>query len=220
MQNKEQMKAVIHELVQNAKLPIPEGEKGKYEEMLTKIFCENQKPQDVMGFSNEMMEHIYAYGYRLFNLGNYKQAAAIFQSLTVFDPYQSRFALALGASYHRQKNLRGASQYYLRAGFMNPEDPFPFFYLYDVYTLGEGLTDAQFCLEESIRRMGDNPTFAKMKEKCVLYLEGLKKQIEELRQKGELVPVDIDDPLSDVPSELKTVFEEEMKAKELKGAKK
>ena len=214
MQNKEQMKAVIHELIEHANLPIPASEKGKYEDIFVKIFCENRKPQEVLGFSNEMMEHIYAYGYRLFNLGNYKQAAAIFQSLTTFDPYQPRFALALGATYHRQKNLRGASQYYLRAGFMNPEDPFPFFYLYDVYLSGEGLSDAQFCLEEALQRMGDNPIFAKMKEKCVLYLEGLKNRIEDLRQKGELVPVEEEDFLKDAPPEIKAVLEEELKAKE------
>lgn len=215
--NKEQMKALIHELVQNVDLSIPEGEKEKFEKIFVQIFCENKKAKDVLGFSTDMMEHIYAYGYRLYNLGNYKQASQIFTTLTIYDAYEPRYALALGAAYHRLKNYRDASENYLRAGFMNPEDPLPFFYLFDVYKSSGILTDALFCIQEAIKRMGDNPVFAKMKEKSLLYHDALKHEILELQEKGELVPVDEVDSLEDVPQQLKEALDEELKAQEMKA---
>lgn len=216
MEKSDAVRSMIHEMIQKADLSIPEEEKGKYEEIFVKIFCENQKPRDVLGFSSEMMEHIYAYGYRLFNLGNYKQASDVFTSLTVYDPYEPRYTLALGAAFHRQKNLREASQNYLRAGFMNPADPVPFFYLYDVYQSSGIVGDAQFCLEEAIRRMGDNPVFSKMKEKSLLYLESLKKEIEELKSRGELEEIKPEIDVEDLPTEYQQMIAEEGKVKEIK----
>jgi|GEM_PF-1818230 len=213
---KKQLKVLIHEMIQKGDFKIPDEEKAKYEDIFVKIFCDKQRPRDVLGFSVDMMEYIYSYGYRLYNLGKYKDAGHVFTSLTIYDPYEARYALALGASQHRQNNLNEASQNYFRAGYLNPKDPLPFFYLYDCYMKGGILSDALFCLEEALKRMGDNPVFTKMKEKSLLYLNALQQQIEELRKKGELVPLDEKDPLEELPPEIQKMVEKELKERKEK----
>lgn len=64
--------------------------------------------------------------------------------------------------------------------------------------------------------MGDNPVFTKMKEKSLLYLNALQQQIEELRKKGELVPLDEKDPLEELPPEIQKMVEKELKERKEK----
>lgn len=152
-----------------------QNEKPKYEEVLIKIFGEHVKPKDAMGFSNETIEYIYSYGYRLYNNGNYKKAADVFAMLLVLDPTDSRFPLALGACNHRLKNWAEAVQNYYLAGVLEATSPLPFYYIFDCYIQNNFLQEAALCLEEVIKRAGNQEAYAKIKQKSKLLLEGLKK---------------------------------------------
>lgn len=208
----EKIKEMIHEMIQKLDLNVSGEDKKKYEEMMVKIFIDQAKPQEVLGFSDEMMEHIYAYGYRLYNLGSYKKASEVFQGLTTYNPQESRYALALGASYHRQKNHRDASRYYLRAGVLDPKDPLPFYYLYDCYTQCGLLGDAYICLQEVIDRAGNNPLYEKIKERCILLQSSLKEEIKKLSKEGEIGIITEEEFIEEeIPQQLKPLVDEEVK---------
>jgi len=212
----EGIRKLIHESIQQFDLKIPDEDKGKFEEIMNKIFIERQKPRDVLGFSEEMMEHLYQYGYRLYDNGNYKKAANVFLGLTVYDPYEARFAMALGASSHRIKNFRDATKYYLRAGMLDPKDPLPFYYMYDCYSQAGSLSDAEICLEVVIRRCGKVPLFAKIKERSLLLLDSLKKEIERLKKEGlvEEIPLNLAEEDMGLPPAFQKALEEQLKKQE------
>jgi type III secretion system low calcium response chaperone LcrH/SycD len=178
---------LVHEVIQNLDAKIKPEERQKLEEAMMKIVVEGQTPKDVLGFSDEMMEHMYNYGYRLYNNGNYKKASDVFRALTTYNPKENRYFLALGAALHRQKNNKEACEAYLVAAILDPKDPLPFYYMFDCYNQVGMLSDAQGCLQEAIRRMGDNPVFNKLKPRCELLLEGLLNHIKELEKEGKLL---------------------------------
>lgn len=184
------LQVLIKSVVDNIGEEITPDERKKMEEALVKIFVEHETPKEALGFSDEMMEHMYAYGYRLFNNGNYKRAGEVFIGLCTYNPKESRYVLGAGAAFHKQKNYLKACEYYLTAGILDTQDPLPFYYLYDCYNQAGILSDAQGCLEIAIHRMGDNPKFSKLKARAVLLLDGLKNYINQLEKEGQLITVD------------------------------
>ena len=174
------IREVIRAIMPQLTSELPDADKKRYEDLFIKMFCENQSPKEAMGISSEMLEHMYAFGYRLYNLGQYKQAATMFKSLTVYDPRNARYAFAMAATCHRAKNLKDASKYYLRASQINLDDPMPLYFLYDCYHQSGLLDDAKICLEEGIRRMSQNPVFSGLREKCQLFLNNLNQEIAQL----------------------------------------
>jgi type III secretion system low calcium response chaperone LcrH/SycD len=173
----EMIRQLIKDLVAKTPQDLSETEKAQYEDIMIKIFEEHQKPKDVLGFSDETMEYIYSYGYRLYNNGNYRKAAEIFIILVILEPLDPRFTLALGAANHRLNNWTEAIDNYYRCSLQDPTSPLPFYYMYDCYRQNDLLEESALCLEEVIKRAGDQKAFAKMKEKSRLTLEGLRKQI-------------------------------------------
>lgn len=188
----EMMKKLIQEVVDKLDLEVPESDRKKFAEMMVQIFDKGSPPQEVVGFSNDMIEYIYNYGYRLYNMGNYKNARDVFLGLIRFKPNEARFFLALAASHHRLNEYDKAVDYYLVYGGLEPNNPIPYYYMYDCYYQTGLVDDALICLLEVIRRCNDNPIYAKMKERSQLMLDNLKKEIEELEARGELV-ADLDD---------------------------
>ena len=180
------LKQMIKDTIEKLNLKVSDKEKAQFQEIMEKIYIEKQKPKDVLGFSDEMMEHMYAYGYRLYNNGSYKKAGDVFLGLTAYDPTEARYNLAVGAAYHRQKNYREAAKYYLRAATTSTLDPLPFYYLYDCYIQGGMLGDAMVCLENVIHRSESEPAFAKMKERSQMLLDNLKVEIDRLEKAGEM----------------------------------
>lgn len=167
----------------NNKHKLSEEETKKYKSIFTQIFSEGKTPCEVLGFDKEMMEHMYAYGYRLYNLGDYKKALKVFVGLSMFDPRDSRFNLAVGAAYQKLNNLPKAVSYYYRCAQQDPTNPMPHFFMYDCFILGDLWGDAAFCLEEVIKRCGNQKDCTELKARAQLLLEPLKVKIAEFEAK-------------------------------------
>ena len=181
------LQLLVHEVIQNIDMPVGLEERKKLEEIINQIFVEKKLPKDALGLSEETLEHLYAQGYRLYNNGNYKAAKDVFKVLNVYNPRESRYAGALGATFHRLKNYRDACEYYLAAAILDPQDPLPFYYMFDCYNQAGMLTEAEGCLLETIRRMGEDPIYAKLKIRCTLLLEGVVTTIKQYYKEGKLV---------------------------------
>ena len=168
------MQDLIHAMVENKGLALSDEDKKKYEVIMKKIFEEHMKPKDVLGFSDEMIEYTYGYGYRLYNNGNYKKAEQVFTALTSLDPTSARFSLARAAAHHRLGHYGEAVEEYYKSGILDPSSPLPFFYMYECYTHGKLIEDAIICLEEAVKRSGDKKEFASLKTRSLMILDGLK----------------------------------------------
>jgi type III secretion system low calcium response chaperone LcrH/SycD len=174
-EKREFMRMLIQETMKQMPVPIPEKERGKCEEVMLKVFDEGITPKEAMGFSDEMIEHMYAYGYRLYNLGSYKNAKKVFSSLMIFLPEEARFALGKAASCHRLKEYKEAADNYYLTGLLDVDSPMPFFYMYDCLIQMNRPGKAAQCLKEVIRRCGKHAIFSKVKERCLLLLKNLEK---------------------------------------------
>lgn len=188
----EAFEKLIAEVIQKTDLKLTDQEKAKYTEIMIEIFEKGKSPHEVLGFSDEMIEHLYNYGYRLYNNGNYKQAKDVFYSLIHLMPKEARFTLALAASYHRLKDYDNAAKTYFNYGMQEPGNPLPFYYMYDCYYQNGYVGDAEFCLIEVIRRSAEEPAYAKIKERCQLMLDNLRQEIDRLQKEG-LLKIDIEE---------------------------
>jgi type III secretion system low calcium response chaperone LcrH/SycD len=128
---------------------------------------------------------MYAYGFRLYNLGDYKKALQVFTGLTMIDPQDFRFHLSLGAAYHRLKNHVSAVDSYYRSAQIEPENPMPHYYMYDCFMQENLWGDAQLCLDEVIKRCGNHPECAELKARCKMLSDPLKAKIAEFEIKLE-----------------------------------
>jgi len=171
---------LIERSLGTVKIQLSDADKAKYKDILKQIVKDGKKPKDVLGFSDEMIEHMYSYGYRLYNLGDYKKARDVFLALNVLVPEDPRFTLALGSAFHRLKEYLEALRCYFTCGKQQPDNPMPFFFMYDCFIQGKLLGDAEICLQEVMRRCGDEEVFVPLKERCKLMLETLRKQISDI----------------------------------------
>lgn len=183
----EMMQKLMQQYIEKMDINLPEAERKKIIQMMIEIFDKGKSPREAIGFSTDMIEYMYNYGYRLYNMGNYQNAKEVFASLISFMPSEGRFFLALGASHHRLKEYNKAVDYYLVYGGLEPNNPIPYYYMYDCYYHSGFVDDALICLMEVIRRCGEDPIYAKLKERSQLMLDNLKIEIAELEQKGELI---------------------------------
>ncbi len=183
----EMLNELIEHIVENLQLDLSAEDKLKYNEVLSKIFISGMKPQEVLGISDEMIEHMYSYGYRLYNLGKYEQASHVFLGITIFTPADPRFHLALAASYQRLKKYGQAVESYYRYSLLDTHNPLPFYYMYDCYYQVGQISDAEICLLEAIQRCGNQKMYAKIKERTKLLLENLQKEKQQLKKEGAVV---------------------------------
>lgn len=214
----EALQKLIREAINKMDLKMSDKEKAKYADMMIEIFDKGRSPHQVLGISEEMIEYMYNYGYRLYNNGNYKRSKEVFLGLIQLMPKEPRFTLAVAASCHRLKEYDQAVNYYFQYGMQEEENPVPFYYLYDCYYQSGYVGDAEVCLLEVIRRSGNNPLYAKIKERSQLMLDNLRMEIERLKKEGllefdkeaaEAVGVTEDTP--DMPSQEIKFQQEEVK---------
>jgi type III secretion system low calcium response chaperone LcrH/SycD len=156
---------------------IPEEEKGKYVDLMIEIFVKNRAAKDAMGFSDEMIENIYAYGHRLYNNGNYKKAKEVFTALTVFLPNEPRFYLGKAACCQSLHEWEEAATGYYTCGDIDKDSPMPYYYLYECLSQLKRFHEAAAALGEVIARCGDLDIFIKIKERCVLLLQNIPPEV-------------------------------------------
>lgn len=156
-----------------------EKEREKYQDIMLQLF--DGKPlSKALGMTPEMLEYLYSYGYRLYNSGNYKNAAIIFAFLTTIFPDKSKYYLALAASLHMQSKFQEAVNMYMEAFYLDMKDPLPFYHISDCYIKMNKPEYAAFALGMVINQASDKPEYAKIKERAELAQNSLGKELEKL----------------------------------------
>lgn len=169
-------KGLVQAILDKLPQEMSERDRARCEEMMLKMLLEGKNGMEAIGFSSEMVEHMYAYGYRLYNNGNYKNAKKVFMGLTMLHPDDARFYLAQAACHQHLKEWDQAIAVYNTSSILDPISPMPLFYMYECLNQLKAYEDAASCLKETMKRCGDEPLFASVKERCQLLLEALPKE--------------------------------------------
>lgn len=156
-----------------------EAIESSFREFAEKIFLKGMPPKDAMGINKNLLEGIYAQAYRLYNTGKYPEAVHLFRMLILLDPKEPKFVLGLAACFHMIKEYRNAIQTYTMCSLLDPADPIPYYHSSDCFIQMKDYISAMLCLEMAIKRAGDKPEYAKLKERALLSLESLKQQQQE-----------------------------------------
>lgn len=167
----------IQEAISKLGPEVTEQEKKLAEEALVKIYEEEMPPKDAIGFTKGMMEGLYAFAYRLYMTGKFKEAAVMFFFLVRLDPTDPRLSFGLGATNHMLKEYRKAIDGYMLSISQQPGYPIPYYHMCDCFLHLNDTWCAIFCLRAVINTCAKDPLFAKIKERSRLMLAQLEEQM-------------------------------------------
>ncbi len=150
-------------------------EKGG-KDILEKILTKGMTPKDALGLKPSVMEGIYAQAYRLYNTGKYIEAVHVFRILILMNPMEPKYLLGLAACFHMLKEYKNAIQTYTMCSLMDPTSPIPHYHSSDCFIQMKDYLSAMVCLQMTIDIAGQQPQYAKIKERAQLSLDSLKEQ--------------------------------------------
>lgn len=172
---KEIIKNRVNELGQTQ----PQEIKDAIEKLALDIYEKGMKPKDAMGLSDQMVEGMYSFGYRLYNTGKYDQASQLFRLLIMLDPMQARFMMGLGACLHMQKKYEDASNAYVLCAVLDLTNPLPHYHAADCYLEDNKLELAVTALQSCIIICGEQPQYSVIKERALVMLQGILAKVDE-----------------------------------------
>lgn len=140
-------------------------------------------PKDALGLTDAMVEGVYGQAYRLYNTGKYKEAIQIFRLLLMISSTETKYAMGLAACFHMLKDYQTAVNSYSLVSLMDPESPIPFYHTSDCFMQMGDPFSAAIALEMAIKRAGEKPEFKTLKDRAVLTLESVKKDIAKINEK-------------------------------------
>lgn len=162
---------------------------GKYQDFAQKLTQKGgMVPKDALGLSDSFVEGIYGQAYRLYNSGRYKDASQLFRLLLMMDATEAKYVLGLAACFHMQKEYKAAVDTYSMCGILDANSPVPHFHASDCYIKMGDLTSALICLDLAVKRAGDKPEFATLKDRAQMTIESVKKEMQvsdKGKKKGE-----------------------------------
>lgn len=148
-----------------------------YDDMMGKMLKGGLSPKDALEVNPQTLENVYAQAYRLYNTGKYDEALQLFRILVVLNAMEPKYILGLAASFHLLKEYQNAIQSYTLCSTLDPKSPLPSYHSADCFIQMKDDLSAMVCLEMAIERAGNQPEYAKIKERALLSLAHLKKQL-------------------------------------------
>jgi type III secretion system low calcium response chaperone LcrH/SycD len=158
-------------------------EKNKdFQAVAAKAVLGGVMPKDVMGLSDAMIEGIYGQAYRLYNTGKYRDASQLFRLLIMLNSTESKYAMGLAACFHMLKEYKNAVSTYAICGVIDPENPISHYHASDCYIHMNDPMSALISLEMAIKRAKNKPEYQTLRDRALLTIESLKKEIADLKK--------------------------------------
>lgn len=148
-----------------------------YSQTRDKMMKQAVTPKEAMGLSDSMVEGIYGQAYRLYNTGKYKDASQLFRLLIMLNSTEPKYALGLAACFHMLKEYKSAIQMYTLCGIMDPSTPIPYYHSSDCFLQMNDKVSALVSLEMAVKRSGEKAEFRTLKDRALLTIESLKKEL-------------------------------------------
>lgn len=140
-------------------------------------------PKDAVGISDEMLEGMYGYAYRLYTTGKYTEAVKLFRLMVMLNPIQEKFMMGLAASFHMLKDYQNAATTYTLCSVLDPEDPFPYYHISDCLMELNLPKRAMEALEKCVALTNDNQKFVTIHARAQIALDNLKLHFEKASAK-------------------------------------
>ena len=177
------IKALVKSIVSKMGPTFSAEEKKEHAKLLLKIFEKGIDPYKAMKLADEDIAQAYLFAYRLFNSGRFDEAAEVFKMLTLLAPMEAGFAVSLGVCYHKLHKFEDAIRSYLLGALTDLTDPVPYFYAYDCFLNLNDIISAGIMLSNVVTKCGDDPKYAKLKDRATILLDGIEKDIAEKKHK-------------------------------------
>jgi len=158
------------------------GQKEKLR-AFAKDITEGKTPKEAMGLSDDYIEGMYSFAYRLYTMGKYDQALQLFRLMVMLNPMESRYLLGLAACYHMLKDFDNASSSYMLCSILDPADPVPYYHASDCFLQLEDLPMAYDSLRLCIIQCEGKPDYEKIKSRAEVSLEVLKQTYDPDKEK-------------------------------------
>jgi len=148
------------------------------DKFIENVFDKGMLPKDALGIEDNDTEAMYAQAYQMYNMGKYQDARAIFASLTLIDQLDPRFLFGHAACSHMMEEYQSAADIYMQQAIISPEDPVAYYHAADCYLkLGDPFS-ATVALKLVIKRSGENPKFATIKERSEMTVKNIEEKLQ------------------------------------------
>lgn len=115
---------------------------------------------DFLAVSKADLEAMYIIGSRLYEMGNYKEAAITLRKLVTLEPYERRYLQALAAATQMMGKYEDAVGYYHLLLVLDAEDPMPTVHMAQCLIHLGRRADAAIALEATIDNATGKPAYA------------------------------------------------------------
>lgn len=173
----------IQELMNKRDRPLPPKTREMIEEAAVELYEKGEKlPKDVFHITDSQMETIYNYGYQMFQSGKYKDASQFFNFLRTMNPLQYKYWFGLAACHHSLQDYNKAHGEYGVCTLMEPENPIPYFHIYDCHMQQQNPLAAYYALKDLVECARDQSAYATLKERALMEISKLKAELKELKK--------------------------------------
>ena len=107
--------------------------KEKIEEAAKKIAGDMTTVRELKGITDSEMEAVYSLGYNFYQTGNMENAEKVFKVLVLFDHFEPKYWIGLGAVLQVKKAFDGAITAYAYASFLDIHNPKPQYHAAECY---------------------------------------------------------------------------------------
>lgn len=128
--------------------------------------AEGKTLQEIVHFSDEVMDQFYHASYLLFEQKRYLEAADAFLFIATFNPHRHDYWLGLGMSTQMLHDYEGAIDAYELAALCDMDNPISYFYLAKCLFAIHDRQSALQALELAIEAAGDDEQFSLLREQA------------------------------------------------------
>ncbi len=107
--------------------------KEMIEEAAKKIAGDMSTVRELKGITDAEMEAVYSLGFNFYQTGNIENAEKVFKFLVLFDHFNAKYWIGMGAVLQVKKQYDGAVTAYAYASFLDIHDPKPQFHAAECY---------------------------------------------------------------------------------------
>lgn len=156
------------DLLASYRLPEDFLRKLRHSRALQQELMAGKPLHEIIGFSQEILQHFYAAAYRLYQTGKDSEAADAFFFLTALDPSVKVYWLGLGMAEQCLNRFEEALTAYAMASMIDVEDPLPYYHSGACYHAVRDLDNARKSLEMAIELFGPEHATLKSTAQTVL----------------------------------------------------
>lgn len=171
--DRQEVRNQIETKLREKKVSLSSKERTAIEELFFYAIENGLSIEESFEIPSQMLDDIYERGFLLYRSGKYDEASTCFLFITLFDCNDVRSLFALAACCHKMGNYLAAISYYLSCIALEEGNPIACYHIYECYLKINEPIMAQGALLLAFNRAGENPIYAKLKEKIGLELAAI-----------------------------------------------